>query len=366
MVPPDDADHPWTAELSVNDRLALGLSGTGVRQLSAVVGLSPARLDEEDRLDLLIVLDRARAWVDALQQQVLAEIDRADGSDRRWSAERVMLALSETAGVARRRLRAARTLVDDLPGARALLSAGQLTVGQAGLMTMVACTVTPDAMAAFEQLAIGKPGRMAPAGLRQSLTRAAARVDPVTAELRHRRAAAERCVGTAPQPDGMAELRIIAPAPDIQTAWRRIDAAARLLPADDARSMDQKRTDLFLDGLLSGLRLEALPEAQGRAPTIEVLVSLSTLLGLDDAPAELAGNGAITAEQPRRLASDTTGTWRRLVLDPQRQRLLDRGTRVYRPPQPLADHVICRDRCRRTRTRPSPRTTPPMPRSRPA
>jgi hypothetical protein len=73
---------------------------------------------------------------------------------------------------------------------------------------------------------------------------------------------------------------------------------------------------------------------------------LSTLLGLDEQPGELAGSGPIPASVARRIAADPTGTWRRLVTD-QTGRLLDYGRTTYRPPQDLADHVIARDRiCR--------------------
>ena len=76
---------------------------------------------------------------------------------------------------------------------------------------------------------------------------------------------------------------------------------------------------------------------------IDVTVALSTLMGLDDNPAELAGFGPISAEQARALADG--GTWRRLVTDPLTGAVLDVGRTRYRPPQPLADHVAARDRC---------------------
>ncbi len=82
------------------------------------------------------------------------------------------------------------------------------------------------------------------------------------------------------------------------------------------------------------------------APTIQVSVALSTLLGLDEQPGELAGSGPIPASVARRLAADPTGTWRRLVTDPL-GKLVDYGHEVYRPPKDLADHIIARDRtCR--------------------
>ncbi len=74
---------------------------------------------------------------------------------------------------------------------------------------------------------------------------------------------------------------------------------------------------------------------------IDVTVALSTLLGLDDEPGELAGLGPIPAEQARALAAG--GTWRRLVTDPLTGAVLDVGRTRYRPPRPIAEHVLARD-----------------------
>jgi len=74
---------------------------------------------------------------------------------------------------------------------------------------------------------------------------------------------------------------------------------------------------------------------------IDVTVALSTLMGLDDQPAELAGFGPIAAEQARALALG--GTWRRIVTDPLTGAVLDVGRTRYRPPAALAEHVLARD-----------------------
>ena len=74
---------------------------------------------------------------------------------------------------------------------------------------------------------------------------------------------------------------------------------------------------------------------------IDVTVALSTLLGLDEQPGELAGLGPIPAEQARALAAG--GTWRRLVTDPLTGAVLDVGRSRYRPPAAIAEHVLARD-----------------------
>jgi hypothetical protein len=79
-----------------------------------------------------------------------------------------------------------------------------------------------------------------------------------------------------------------------------------------------------------------------RRTEIRVTVPLSTLLDLDDAPADLAGYGPITAEAARALARG--GVWRRIVTDPLSGRALDVGRTRYRPPADLVTHVQVRDR----------------------
>ena len=78
---------------------------------------------------------------------------------------------------------------------------------------------------------------------------------------------------------------------------------------------------------------------------VDVTVSLATLLGVDQAPGELAGYGPITAQTARRLAA--TGTWRRLITDPATDPAtgtsLDVGKTRYRPPVDLAEiGSLCR------------------------
>lgn len=80
-----------------------------------------------------------------------------------------------------------------------------------------------------------------------------------------------------------------------------------------------------------------------RQADIRVHVALSTLLGLDERPAEIAGYGPVDAAQARSLA--VGGTWRRIVTDPLSGAVLDVGRTRYRPPQDLVDHIEERDRC---------------------
>src|SRR5262249_43957567 len=74
---------------------------------------------------------------------------------------------------------------------------------------------------------------------------------------------------------------------------------------------------------------------------VRVTVPISTLMGLDDEPGELAGYGPIPAGVARDIAAG--GTWKRLLTDPVSGTLLDYGRTTYRPPAGLADFVRARD-----------------------
>jgi hypothetical protein len=74
-----------------------------------------------------------------------------------------------------------------------------------------------------------------------------------------------------------------------------------------------------------------------------VTVDLTTLLGLNDKPGELAGYGPITADTARRMAADSTLS--RLVTDPVNGTPIDLG-RKYRPSKLLRQLVAAaKPRC---------------------
>ncbi|MDT4920662.1 MAG: hypothetical protein QOI15_1564 [Pseudonocardiales bacterium] len=172
---------------------------------------------------------------------------------------------------------------------------------------------------------------------RATVKRTLLRLDPQRAEDKHRDAHRDRRVGMRADEHGMAGVFAYLRADSAAALMTCLDAHAAAL-ADDGRTADQKRADVLAD--LAGASLGSAGITwQGRRPAIQVSVALSTLLGADDQPGELAGYGAIPASMARAIAHDPTGTWRRLVTDPL-GRLLHCGTERYRPPAALRDHII--------------------------
>jgi hypothetical protein len=241
-------------------------------------------------------------------------------------------------------------------------------------------------------------GELSRAGLRTKVATAVAAADPAAAEQRHQRAWQDREVRCRPEPDGMGSTWSLMSAYDTATLDHVLDAAADGLAhanPGDPRTHAQRRADALAhlahtawqaghigatagdcssscgggctcsaggsgsrrDGSDGSPRYGRRRSArgcrcgcggagmirlrQGRRPQIAVLVPYSTLIGIDEHPAELAGYGPLPASVARRIAAD--GTWRRVLTDPATGQLLDYGTTRYRPPQDLVDHVVMRD-----------------------
>ena len=123
----------------------------------------------------------------------------------------------------------------------------------------------------------------------------------------------------------------------------RSDAPAAATPVErdpgppaPAAAPPPRATDPATDPARTGC-----PTCTGRpGAEVRVTIAASTLLGLDEDPAELDGYGPVDAVRARALAAD--GVWRRIVTDP-RGVVLETGRTRYRPSAALAEHVRTRD-----------------------
>jgi hypothetical protein len=343
-------DHDWDLDDALSGSIPTSevladciAGGTGAGRVLLLAHIDPGTLAADECIDLLVALERQKAWLDSLQKATLAVIDQADTTSMNLSQEAVMCALRLSGRSAQARLKVARTLTESLPATFEMLRRGALSSRQAELIAQASWSVLPDALAEFEKLVLRRASEQTETELRKAIARAAIQVDPATAETRHQRARQERAVRLRPAWDGMSELSALLPSADAEAIYARLDGGARLLPTEDPRTMDQRRADLLVDAVLTGIPHDALPELQARRPTVQIVVSASTLLGLDDEPADLAGYGAITAETARQLAADPTGTWQRLLTDPNSGALLDCGAENYRPSAHLTGFLLARD-----------------------
>ncbi|GAA4781124.1 HNH endonuclease signature motif containing protein [Microbacterium gilvum] len=108
------------------------------------------------------------------------------------------------------------------------------------------------------------------------------------------------------------------PALPLRPTAEQLDAATGRV--HDARTRDQIRADLATDLLLTGAptthtidgSAEKVAAIRG---TVAVTIAATTLAGLDDGPAMLAGYGPIPADIARRFAADAPG-WERIFQNP--------------------------------------------------
>jgi hypothetical protein len=305
--------------------------------------LDPAGLSAAGRVDLLVALERQAAMIAAQQQRVLARMAVDQSDDRNWVREDVACALRMSGMTARRRLAVAQTLTEQLPAMLTLLDRGQVSYLHAAFLAEAVFALDAKQTRAVEERVLPRAPEQTLSAFQRSVRRAVARVAAATVEEQRTEAMKERRVCLTPRDDGMTELWALLPAEGAAAVVTAIDALASVTSANDPRTPDQRRADALVDLGVAALHDPLLPKAQGMRPAIQVTVALSTLLGTDEQPGELAGHGPIPASVARRLAADESGTWRRLVTDPVSGQLLDYGQDTYRPPKDLADFVIARD-----------------------
>jgi hypothetical protein len=329
--------------------------------LAAISMLDPATLSHGGRVDLLVAIQHQQAWLAARQQRVLAAMaehphDAADPFDRTgasWVREDVACALRLSAVTAQSRLHTATELKGRLPKTLRLLDRGAISYLHARALSDAVTALDDKTATHVEERVLAKASEQTLANFKASVRRTVAAQNPAALDAQRDHAMTERRVCISPREDGMAELWALLPAEGAAAVITAVDALASATPADDDRSADQRRADALVDLGIAALHDPLLPKAHGMRPAVQVTVALSTLLGLDEQPGELAGHGPIPASVARRVAGDQTGTWRRLITDPT-GRLLDYGTTTYRPPADLARHVMARDQtctfpgCRRS------------------
>jgi hypothetical protein len=116
---------------------------------------------------------------------------------------------------------------------------------------------------------------------------------------------------------------------------RRINRLAKAAKiADDPRTMDQIRADVFLD-LLNGRQTAHTRDTRG---VVDLRVDLTTLAQLDDNPAEIPGWGPVVADIARQVARGDA-RWRVTVTDPDTGEVVHSGTTRRRPTTSQRRHL---------------------------
>jgi len=333
----DDEQPPYVpslldADAAPDDVAAWAATVTpGSAVIKPLAVLDPRRLSAEGRVDALAAMERQISLLNAAQHRLIAVMAAqpvAPGPlgelDKQWVQEDIACALRLSAHTAADRLRQAREL-SRLPGALDLLQRGEITTHHARVLAEATLGLDDATATAIETAVVAKAPGQSLAAFRRSLTRAALATAPTSVEQAHEQAITERRVVCIPAGAGMSQLWMLLPDTGAASVMAAVDALARRVTSGDPRSADQRRADAIIQiaiDSLHGTRCDQLPREHRMRPAVQVCIALSTLLGLDEQPGELAGHGPIPAALARRIAADDTGTWRRLVTDERGQLLL--------------------------------------------
>ena len=214
-----------------------------------------AGVSEGELVGLLCAWDRVEAHAAARKLAVVAELARRNPGpeDAEFTADEMAYALGESRTRADELLGLADHLQTRLPGTRAALRDGTITLGKARIIATRhrACSMTAEARAAEDEV-LDRAGRLTPGGLRAAIARAVMEVAPEKAKERRETAAKFARVERWAEDSGNAALMGRELPPDeVLAADQRITAwAGELRKAGLEGGMDELRARAYLDLLL--------------------------------------------------------------------------------------------------------------------
>lgn len=366
-----DETPDGTARLAAIEQLQAMLPGPELVDLLQTLDVEELR-DDFDVLEVIAAWDRVVSWASAQQLKVIAEFARrpsimspdpeagwaargAKGQvEREFADDEIAARLSISGFAANTRIELGASFATTLAATGDALEAGAIDLPRARAVFDATRNLPADTAREVEARVLPNAPAQNRSRLKQALRRAVIVADPHGAAHRRTSARSDRRVVITPLDDDMAELYAVLPALEAIAIETALTAAARALKADasktgETRTMDQLRADLLAapfnaalrTGTLDGVTPTDLARIGGERAKLNVTVPASVLLGISDAPGQLAGYGPISADTAREIAGDST--WRRILTDPVDGTLLDVGAETYRPPAHLARHVRMRD-----------------------
>jgi hypothetical protein len=224
----------------------------------------------------------------------------------RFAAEEIALALNISPTSAHKQLSLARDLHLVHRDLREALERGEITGFVASMIAQTTRKLPDDARRVIDE-AVTHDAVEQPAG--RAIAAAKARVGEADeySEAAAVRAVEDRHVYLRPLDDGLALFGDVLPADDAMRAYTRCDDAARAARhAGSPHNLDKLRCDAFVEAML---RCEPAKESDDGEPstyaftparpvTVSVVISLTSLLGLDSKSAWLDGYGTITQPAP--------------------------------------------------------------------
>ena len=300
--------------------------------------------------DRVLALAAYQKMVSYFQARIFGEMAAicdqmaAEGDDPELAAEaaaaEIRVALRLTRRAADSDLGLALDLAQRLPRVWQALATGEIDLRRVRVIVAGTAHLSEETARLIVEQVMERAARMTTGQLHALLRRLCLETDPEAAAKRFEEAVADRRIISEPTVEGTANLLgfDLSP-PRVAAAMRRIaDLARSLKTADEARTLDQLRADVFLD-LLEGHHQQW---GTGRG-TVHIGVDLETLTRLADHPGELAGYGPVIADLARQVAEQQQGAeWRWTVTDPDGQ-VISNGVTRRRPDTGQRRHVESRN-----------------------
>src|ERR1041384_2072265 len=283
-----------------------------VREVKTPARVPVESMTDDQCLDLVVHGEKMRAYYDALKTRALARfaalrppgrdgIAVADGAPEEVAVELGMNPVTAAVQISR-----AQDIVVRLPATVAALEAGEIDYMRAKAMTDLTAVLTQEQSRRVEEKVLAHGRRANPGRFRASIRYHVIAVDSAAAERLRKANRATRDVVGRDLPEGMSQLAITLEPHEAQLAYDQINTLAVKAKTPE-RSLGQCRADVFMDLVLG--------KDIGRAAVnVNVVVPMTTLMGLNENPGEITGVGPITAEYARELAENAT--WRRMITDP--------------------------------------------------
>ena len=307
-----------------------------------------AALDDEGLRARLVALERVVNMAQAEQAALMSEMTRRAGiAEAEFVSDEIAVVLHTSKPVASSRLGLALAAAAT-PQVHRAWSSGAIDSHKVRVICEGLACASPIALSTLTDAAVDYAITHTTSELRRWLRRRVVATDPDTADRLHQAASAERRLTLMPLPEGMSELVARLPSIQARQLYNTANAVAYAQPKSDARTMDQRRADAFVDLVIGRA---APPQV-----TFNVVVPLDTYLGRQGGPATVDGIGPVTASELKQLSRDPVV--RRLLTDPMNGRLLDVAEKHYRPSSALERLVRLRDMVCRFPGCSRPATTP--------
>lgn len=317
----------------------------GPELASVLAGVDVFRLSEFDRVSVLQAQARQLAHDYAGFYQAMVAVDQGvrqsvkeegwAGDPYAYSSDEIRAALSWTRRRADHEMGLAWSLVQRLPSVWKALWEGRIDQPRARVISEETIHLSEAQASELAEQILGEAEDLTTGQIGHRLRRRITESDPELARNRYQQGLEERALIAQTDDDGTANLcghkmNVIR----TLGVYNKIDRLAqKLKTADDPRSIDQIRADVFLE-LLEGKHHNSeddLPESSPK-PVVDLRVDIETLMGLNEKAGEIPGWGPVISDIARQVAArQEDGEWRVTVTDPDKGAVLWNGITRRRP-----------------------------------